>query len=771
MAERAQIEVTGIVQGVGFRPFVYGLARSMGLKGYVANTSDGVSIDVEGDGIPLFIQRLVGEAPPLSKISDYRLNPLPVRGYPDFRILESRVLPRQDRFTLISPDVSVCGDCLKELFDPADRRYRYPFINCTNCGPRYTITKSIPYDRKNTTMAPFRMCPECEAEYADPADRRFHAEPNACPACGPRLEFREAMERGFIYKAYSSPLEKAVQLLKEGGILALKGLGGFHLACCALNEKAISLLRERKRRSNKPFALMAKDTETVDLYCEVSEAERELLQSIRRPIVLLKKKKDCGLGAVSPNNAHIGFMLPYTPLHYLLAAGMGSPLVMTSGNLAEEPIIKDNEAAVERLASLVDGFLLHDRDIYARADDTVLRVRRGRNISFIRRSRGYAPEPVPLPSEGPDVLGVGADLKNAFTVTKGGFAVCGQHTGDMENYETLKAFEENLEHMKNIYRVEPAALAHDLHPEYLSTKWALSQGIPKYAVQHHYAHILSVMAEHGLREKVIGVAFDGTGYGTDGNLWGGEFLVCGLNGFERAAHFKYVPLPGGQRAIKEPWRTAVSYAASAFEMAAPDILKRLGFFEKYGKENTENLTRILSDRQLSPLSSGTGRLFDAVSALMGLCGRNTFEGEAAIALESLVQSGIDDLYPFKMENGIVDFAPAIRGIAEDVLNPPLSPLDLRGDERGVISTKFHNTVCAAALEMSMRISREHGLNAVALSGGSFQNIYLLERTASLLEAAGLKVFANEKVPANDGGLSLGQAYLIRERLKDEAPDR
>lgn len=784
MAERTRIKVKGIVQGVGFRPFVYTLAESLHLKGYVTNTSDGVMIEVEGKRIPEFIERLPKEAPPLSQIVDVTVAVLPARGYADFRITESRNDDSYRPFTLVSPDVSICDDCLTELFERQNRRYLYPFINCTNCGPRYTITRSVPYDRPNTTMAVFQMCSECSEEYNNPKDRRFHAQPNACPKCGPRVELRVKDKKSKV-ETEGDPVKETIKLLKEGAIVAIKGLGGFHIACDAENREAVKRLRERKRRSNKPFALMAPDIESIKGLCEVSEEEERLLLLNRRPIVLLKKRDDVArflAEAVSPNNRYLGFMLPYTPLHYLLFnnTGEGSlppvaylfkALVMTSGNMSEEPIVKDNEEAIIKLSGLADAFLFHNRDIFMRVDDSVVRVMEDHthhsSLSFIRRSRGYVPGAIPLHSDGPDVMGCGADLKNTFTITKGSFAIPSQHIGDMENYETLRFFEECVENMKGIYRANPVALGHDIHPGYLSTQWALRQGTEiegertrTYGIQHHYAHIGSVMAENGLRSKVIGVAFDGTGYGTDGNSWGGEFLVADIGGFDRAGHFRYIPLPGGEAAIREPWRTAISYVIDAAGDEAMDYLDAVGFIGRYGKDSIGRLMKVSRAAELSPLSSGAGRLFDAVSALIGLCDRNTFEGEAAIALESLVRDGIDEEYPVNIvaeKTILVDFSQTFLGIMNDLAG---------GAKKHVISTKFHNTVASVILKVVTRIGEIRMLRDVVLSGGTFQNMYLLRRVVELLAYDGMNVFVNKAVPCNDACISLGQAYLVREKIKD-----
>jgi hydrogenase maturation protein HypF len=795
MAERAQIIVKGTVQGVGFRPYVFRLAESLHLKGFVTNTSEGVFIDVEGSRLPEFLLRLFREAPPLSRISDVSITNLPVQGYRDFSIQHSLDQAEGLPFTLVSPDVSVCDDCLKELIDPRDRRYLYPFINCTNCGPRYSITRSVPYDRPNTTMSSFTMCTDCQKEYEDPRNRRFHAQPNACPACGPAAEFRvRSAECG---TGNEGAITEAIQLLQRGGIIAVKGLGGFHIACDALNDEAVGRLREKKRKSNKPFAVMAPTIDAAEQFSVIAETEKNILRSSRRPVVLLAKRPGNLLPeAVSPGNRNLGVMLPYTPLHYLLfyhpldeqpirTQPHFTALVMTSGNLSEEPIVRDNDEAIRKLSQLADGFLLHNRDIFMRVDDSVIRVRSeecgvrseekshdgtaNTAIAFLRRSRSYAPDPISLAEEGPEVLGCGADLKNTFTITKGKFAIPGQHIGDMENYETIAFFEESLANLKAVYRSDPRILVHDLHPGYSSTKWAkergagcMGHGVTLYGIQHHYAHIGSVMAEHGLTEKVIGVAFDGTGYGTDGNLWGGEFLVADIGGFERVGQIKYIPLPGGEAAIREPWRTAVSMVIGAGRERTRDSLDMTGFVQRYGKAALEQVITVAQSIELSPLASGAGRVFDAVSALLGICDRNTFEGEAAMALEASTVEGVEEAYPVELEgeNGytVVNFASSIRSIIADIAQPV---------PREIVATKFHNTVISAIRTIVRDISTRYGIKDVALSGGTFQNLYLLDRTARLLASEGLNIFINQKVPCNDGGISLGQAYLVRERLKSE----
>ena len=767
---RTKISVKGVVQGVGFRPFVYNLARSLDLRGYVINSSKGVTIEIEGDKSPAFIDRLTKEAPPLSQIMSVDVAPMPYQGYTDFRIMESE---DEGSFTLVSADVSICEDCFREMLDKNDRRYLYPFINCTNCGPRYTITKSVPYDRPNTTMSVFKMCPDCKGEYHNPGDRRFHAQPNACPVCGPQVRLK-VKGQGVKTNKKENPIRETVRLLKEGKIVAIKGLGGFHIACDATNEDAVKKLRLKKRKSNKPFGLMGPDVQTIKKYCEVSREEEKILLSNRRPIVLLKKLKNNLPEEISPKNMYIGFMLPYTPLHYLLfyyPVGDASyplslnpnfdALVMTSGNISEEPIVTDNDEAVSKLSGIADAFLIHNRDIFMRVDDSVVKVMSGNgSLSYIRRSRGYVPNPVLLHDDGPEVLGCGADIKNIFTLTKGSFAIPSQHIGDMENYETLKFFEESLQNLKSVYRVKPEALAHDLHPMYLSTQWALRQeNIKKVGIQHHYAHVASVMAEKGIKDEVLGVSFDGTGYGADGNLWGAEFLIADIKGFKRAAQFKYIPLPGGEVAVREPWRIAVTYINDIAGSDAMSYLQSLGFIARYGREKIRDILKIIDNRQFSPLASSAGRLFDAVSALIGVCDKNTFEGEAAIALEAITRPDITDDYPVDIkfkETMVIDFSHTFLGVIEDLA---------RGKGKGIISSKFHNTVISAILRVVEKLSSLHSIDDVVVCGGVFQNMYLLERTVAGLKAMHLKVHSHDKVPTNDAGISLGQAYIVRERLK------
>ena len=767
------ITIQGVVQGVGFRPFVYNLARELGIRGFVSNTSEGLIIQAEGLGLDLFIDRIRQQAPPLSRIEQLEIAPSEPCGYADFSIRESR---NGSSFTLLSPDISVCDACLVELFSKTNRRYRYPFINCTNCGPRYSITRSVPYDRQNTTMHVFDLCDDCAAEYHDPADRRFHAQPNACSVCGPKVSLLDAFGNRVDR---SDPVGHAAELLKQGGIVAVKGLGGFHIACDVMSHESVALLRQRKRRSNKPFALMSGDLSFIRQCCEMDATEEELLTSPQRPVVLLRKKEKNNLpDEISPGNAYIGFMLPYTPLHYLLFIGNNGEsrfpgLVMTSGNLSEEPIIHTNEEAVRKLAGIVDAFLVHDREIFMRLDDSVLRVmeRSGRSteqnvpaVSFIRRSRGYAPEPVPLLEDGPSVLGCGADVKNTFAMTRKKYAILSQHIGDMENYETVQFFEETLRNLGDVYRVVPELVAYDLHPRYLSSSWAQEygkkNGIPLIGIQHHYAHIGSVMAEHGLSGKVVGVAFDGTGYGTDGTLWGGEFLIAHSRGFRRAGHLKCIPLPGGEAAVREPWRVAVSYLRDAF--GTKDFLRHIeptGLCDRIGSKAIEDVLKITENEVFSPYSSGAGRLFDAVSSIMGACDLNTFEGEASMALESLALKDVDEEYPVDIHFGDdieVDFSYGMLSIVEDLR---------RGTDRRVMAAKFHNTVASAIIRIVIKLALMNNIRMIALSGGVFQNLYLAEKVVGGLQAEDFAVYLNEQVPCNDAGIALGQAYLAREMMK------
>ncbi|HUC57038.1 MAG TPA: carbamoyltransferase HypF [Streptosporangiaceae bacterium] len=735
---RARVRVEGIVQGVGFRPFAYGLATGLGLTGLVGNDVDGVFAEVEGEqeAVGKFLVALRTDAPPLASVERISAAALPLAGDMDFLIVPSP--PGGERRTLISADTATCDDCLAELKDTADRRFGYPFINCVNCGPRFTIIKDVPYDRPFTTMAAFEMCALCAAEYQDPADRRFHAQPTCCPACGPRLS---------LALAAGEPLAGAARVLAGGGVLAVKGLGGYHLAVDATSAVAASALRSRKHREDKPFAVMVSSVEEARLLGEVDEAAELLLTSRRRPIVLLPRRPGAGVApAVAPGNSHLGVMLPYTPLHHLLLAEVGRPMVLTSGNRSDEPIAYTDDDALERLSGIADDFLSHDRAIHIRTDDSVLRSFRGKP-ALIRRSRGYAPEPlaVPVTFDQP-VLACGAELKNTFCLGKDNRAFLSHHIGDLENVATLIAFTEGIEHFKRLFSIEPQVLAHDLHPEYLSTKYALdlAERFPELrviGVQHHHAHIASCLADNGLdaTAEVIGVAFDGTGYGTDGTIWGGEFLAGGLAAMERAGHLAPVPMPGGAAAIRHPWRMAAAYLDAAFPDGPPplDVARR--------NAGSWTVVTAMARRGVnSPLTSSAGRLFDAVAAILGVRDSVNYEGQAAIELEQLAASGDHGAYPAQTSVGLV------RAVADDLG---------AGTSRDVIAARFHRALADLITATCDSIRQRTQLGTVALSGGVFQNQLLLALTVAGLEADGFTVLTHSRVPCNDGGISLGQAVV------------
>jgi hydrogenase maturation protein HypF len=756
--EARRLQVNGIVQGVGFRPFVYQLAARYGLKGEVANTSAGVSIRIEGpaESLIAFEKDLAAKSPPLAHIVEIQSCPHPLQNYVDFRIASSR--GEAAMATLISPDVAVCDDCLREMFDPADRRYHYPFINCTNCGPRYTIIDDIPYDRPKTSMRHFTMCPLCQAEYDDPLNRRFHAQPNACPVCGPQISLWDSRRRPI---RAADPVAAAADLIRQGKILALKGLGGYHLAVDALNLQAVARLRQRKLREEKPFAVMSPDVAAIQRYALIDPAEESLLRSIQRPIVLLKKAPAYGLAdAVAPRNQYVGAMLPYTPLHHLLLRCGFTALVMTSGNRSEEPIAIANDDAFERLADIADAFLIHDRDIYLRSDDSVVRHAAGA-ARFLRRSRGYVPVPVFLKQALPPILACGAELKNTVCFTKGSQAFVSQHIGDLENLATYDFFQKTIDHMQRILAVRPEIIACDLHPDYLSTRWADEQTeIPKVRIQHHHAHIVSCMAEHRMEGDVIGLSCDGTGYGADGTVWGGEVLIASARGFERVAHLSEVPMPGSAAAVREPWRMAVSYLNDAFgrDLGGLD----LPFMREAGGGKVELMQEMIAKRINSPLTSSLGRLFDGVAAIAGLRSRVSYEGQAAMELEMAVQSETESFYDYSLEGEgpwRIPPAPIVRALAEDVG---------RGCRVGLISAKFHNTLIRLFGDLCDRIRTAVGLKRVVLSGGVFQNARLSAGLTQALEAKGFEVFSHRLVPTNDGGIALGQAVIAAKSMQEKA---
>jgi hydrogenase maturation protein HypF len=752
---RKRLRVAGVVQGVGFRPHVYNLARRLGLAGFVLNDGAGVVVEVEGppDVINEFVTQLEAAPPPRARLDALDDSEIEAVGEEVFAIKES---VSGEAATLVSPDLASCGDCLDELLEPADRRFGYPFINCTNCGPRFTIIRGIPYDRPETTMASFAMCPACRAEYDDPASRRFHAQPNACAACGPRLALWDADGKPL---ETDDPVGDVKQLLFDGLVVAVKGLGGYHLACDATSEEAVAKLRARKYREDKPFAVMARDVTVARRYSEIDDAELELLTSEKRPVVLLRKRKPCHLPeAIAPHNRYLGVMLPYTPLHHLLFDDDLEILVMTSGNRADEPIAYRDDEVVAHLAGIADYFLTHDRPIARRVDDTVTRVFRGREYP-IRRSRGYVPLPLELGRAcKTSVLAVGAELKNTFCLTKGSRAFVSHHVGDLENVATLTAFEEGVAHFRDVFDVEPAAVARDLHPDYLASRYAMASGLAEVVVQHHHGHVASVLADAGYYEgRVIGVAFDGAGLGDDGAVWGGEFLIADVEGYERAAHLKYVPLPGGDRAAREPWRMALSWLR---ELYGDGVLKcRLPFFDEIPRGRREMVLEAAAKGVNAPPTSSMGRLFDAVAALAGVRNVINYEGQAAAELEQLAAPEEEGGYEFSYPKGsplIINAGPVVEAVVADVK---------AGVPPDAIAARFHNGVAAMVAAVAAALRDECGLETVALGGGCFQNVTLLDKLLPRLEGAGFKVLIHEQVPTNDGGLSLGQAAVALARLE------
>ena len=744
-AMRMRARVTGTVQGVGFRPHVYRLATELGLGGLVLNDQHGVLLEVEGDpeAVERFLDRLAAEAPPLAAIEAVTTQAVAPRGAQRFEIVQSARAAAPS--APVTPDSATCEECLAELFDPGDRRHRYPFINCTNCGPRFTIVRGVPYDRPLTTMAGFEMCDACRAEYEDPADRRFHAQPNACPDCGPavRLAGRDG-----------DALEQAAQCLRDGLILAVKGVGGFHLACRADDERAVATLRARKHREDKPFALMAPALRSARELVELSPAEEALLAGRVRPIVIAPRREGAVVApSVAPHSRELGVMLPYSPLHHLLAADTGLVLVMTSGNVSDEPIAYRDEEALERLARLADAFLVHDRPIETRTDDSVWRsvpVAGERRPLLLRRSRGYVPDSLPLPAGAPPVLACGAELKSTFCVAKDGRAWVGHHIGDLSNYETLVAFRDGIAHFERLFAVEPQVVAHDLHPGYLSTAYALErEGVEHVGVQHHHAHLAATLAEHDEHGPAVAAIYDGTGYGTDGTVWGGEIMLGDLRGFERIGHLRPVRLPGGERAIRQPWRMACAWLQEALGKLPP-VPDALADSVEPGR--WEAVGELAAKGTASPLTTSVGRLFDAVAALCGIRSRVNYEGQAAAELESAADPREAGAYP----------------LAAD-LDPRETILALMSDLRagapvGAVSARFHGAIAQATARACTGAAEHHGVDRVVLSGGVFQNALLLERTSAALAAEGLRVLVPERLPPNDGGISYGQAAVAASRL-------
>ncbi len=822
-----RIRIEGIVQGVGFRPFVHRLARKHGISGSVSNTTSGVTIEAEGEKIDIssFYADLEKLAPPAAQVQGRKIEHKELQGFSGFRVHES--VHETGSSILMPPDLGTCRNCLDEFSNPEDRRYLYPFINCTDCGPRFSIIETLPYDRPSTTMKHFDMCPECLREYSEISDRRYHAQPNACFDCGPALELLpgktapssdvEALSGKTFPLSDEEALEFALKRLAEGAIIAVKGLGGFHLACDASNETAVETLKGRKRREkDKPLAVMTPSLEIAREYCEISPEEENLLVSPQRPIVLLEKKQSCSLSLnISPGNRYLGVMLPYTPLHYLLFCGRpetadpkgredetinlnrrgnetadmrrrtveisaGGPesmsgstgkrplfqaLVMTSANTSDEPIVKDNGEAMERLSSIADCILCHDRDIHRRTDDSVIGIINDKT-GFIRRSRGYVPYPIVLDRETSAVLACGAELKNTFCLTKKNAAFLGQHIGDLKNLETYEHFRESLERFMSDFRIEPEYVACDLHPDYISTRFArdfVSKRLNGdedrlFAVQHHHAHVASCMAENGLNETVIGAAFDGTGFGSDGTIWGGEFLIADLRDFKRVGHLEKVPLPGGDSAVMEPWRMAVSYLLHTFGEGLE--IGDFPFAVNIAADKLEILSRMIGKNINTGRTSSMGRLFDAVSAMVLSRNLVTYEGQAAAELEHLADGHLTSRYEYASTERdgviIIDNRPVIRGLVKDI-ERRVSP--------SIMSAKFHNTVVRYSADTCLVLSERTGIKKIVLSGGCFQNRYLTENLISLLEKSGLECYYHTRVPCNDGGIALGQALSANERSK------
>jgi len=739
---------------------VYRLVEELGLGGYVLNDSRGVLLEVEGEpsAVESFLTRLPAQAPPLASVERVLSEDVPPTGEQGFAIVASPAAG--EPAALVSPDTATCEDCLAELFDPADRRYRYPFVNCTNCGPRFTIVRGVPYDRPLTTMAGFEMCARCRAEYGDPGDRRFHAQPNACPACGPAVTLLDGSAAAVELEAGQDAVAAAAAAMLAGQVVAVKGVGGFHLACRAGDEEAVARLRDRKHREDKPFGLLAGDLDSARILADLAPEDEELLRSRERPIVLSPRRADAPVAAaVAPGSRELGVMLPYSPLHHLLARDAGTTLVMTSGNVSDEPIAYRDEDALERLAPIADLFLMHDRPIHTRTDDSVVRTVdvAGRRPLLLRRSRGYVPGSLdlPVPADRP-VLGCGAELKNTFCVAKGARAWVGHHVGDLKNYETLLSFTEGIEHFQRLFAVEPEVVAHDLHPDYLSTSYAVDRdGVDLVGVQHHHAHLAACLAEHGQVGKAVGAIYDGTGYGTDGTVWGGELLIGGIEGFERAGALRPVRLPGGEQAVREPWRMACAWLVEALgpEPAIPRTLS-----DEVEPRTWRAVASLAAGGLAAPWTTSMGRLFDAVAALCGIRARVNYEGQAAVDLESAAEPGEHGALPLPLvdEGGflVLDARETILAVLRDLE---------RGESASVVSARFHNGVADATARACTDLAAGAGVGTVVLSGGVFQNRRLLEHTAARLDDAGLAVLVPERLPPNDGGIAYGQVAIAAAR--------
>jgi hydrogenase maturation protein HypF len=749
---RVRMRIEGTVQGVGFRPHVYRLASALGLGGYVLNDERGVLLEAEGDheSVARFAVRLRAEAPPLAEIQRVLSEDVEPCGEDGFRILASG--REGEPLALVTPDAATCADCLAELLNPADRRHRYPFVNCTNCGPRFTIVRGVPYDRPLTTMAGFAMCARCQAEYDDPADRRFHAQPNACPECGPTVRLGDAVGE--------DALAAAAAALRGGSIVAVKGVGGYHLACRADDEGAVARLRARKHREERPFALMAPDLETARELVELGPADEALLLGRERPIVLAPRRFRARVAeSVAPGSSDLGVMLPYSPLHHLLLADTGAVLVMTSGNVSDEPIAHDDGDARERLGPIADCFLTHDRPIHVRTDDSVVRARRRGAPLLMRRSRGYVPASLDLPVAAPAVVACGAELKATFCVAKRRRAWVGHHVGDLQNLETLTSFRDGITHFEELFAVTPSVVAHDLHPDYLSTRYALErEGVQLVGVQHHHAHLAACLAEHGETGPAVGAIFDGTGLGTDGTIWGGELLVGGLVDFERAGHLHAVRLPGGDRAVREPWRMTCAWLAEAVG-EAPAMPASVS--DAVDPRRWDAVAGMARSGLAAPVTTSMGRLFDAVAALAGLRYAVSYEGQAAAELEGAATSATLDAaypYPLPVDEGppvVLDARATILAVARDVAD---------GASPASVAMRFHAAVAEATARACAVIAERHGLATVVLAGGVFQNRLLLDAACDALEGRGLRVLVPERLPPNDGAISYGQAAVAAARI-------
>ena len=740
------IEIKGLVQGVGFRPFIFRLAKGLSLNGWVSNTNEGVKIGVKADmeSLSRFLMRIENEAPPASDVYSIHHQVVGQESYDGFEIRKSE--DTSDQVTEVSPDIAVCKDCLNDM-QSQPHRINYPFLNCTNCGPRFTIIQDLPYDREKTTMSSFTMCEDCHLEYDDVMDRRFHAQPVACNTCGPSYKFLSGDEE---ISGISQILNRISDIINKGGIVAIKGMGGYFLACDATHESAVSRLRNLKHREGKPFAVMFRDLESAREYVEIAPEEQKILDSWRRPVLILKEKRNLAL-AVSNGLKTIGSMLPYMPFHYLLFEKLDTPvIVLTSGNISDEPIIIDDKAALDVFNPRVDAILSYNREIYNRTDDSVL-MTVNEIPRMIRRSRGYVPNPVQIGFDAEGILAAGAELVNCFCLGKAKRAVLSQHIGDLKNYETFAFYQESIDRFKKIFRLDPEWVAYDLHPDYLSTQYAKQTGLQGVAVQHHHAHIASAMAEHGLDEQVIGVSFDGTGLGEDGQIWGGEFLVADMNQYQRFTHFDYLPMPGGDQVTSEPWRMALSYLFRTFGEDCLDT--GLPFLEQIEESRINAIYQMLDKNINSPNTSSAGRLFDAVSALLNICTHAKFHAEAPMRLENEISPNIADRYDVETDD-VIDFVPSIRMITDD-LNRKVSS--------GIISAKFHNTVVFVVEKVVAEIKRETGLSKVILSGGTFQNRYLLGNLEKRLSRTGFQVYTQNKIPANDGGIALGQLAIAAKR--------